>query len=252
MGLTDKTVGGPEKPNRSFSAVLRPQSYRALIGPVLCLAVAAWGFLTGRGYVLLVLGTLLLFMLLAAALTSVFWWLAGGNFGRPDRVSGTARKTLILTLLFTVAMLTGGEFAGCSNQSGSRSPGSVASGPAPAAGRDFANLAYAWRGIRMVLVNPAIASRTGHPSEAGMRVVRIAAGSAAAAGLRPGDIVTALDGMPVDTARGLALAIADRPAGSNVRLSVWQGDLRQEIAMSLAAPTAQVLAVRDISSRPAA
>ena len=50
---------------------------------------------------------------------------------------------------------------------------------------------------------------------------------ATTAGLREGDIITALDGMPVDTARNLAMAIADHGGGPIVTLKVSRDhDLR--------------------------
>jgi serine protease Do len=45
-------------------------------------------------------------------------------------------------------------------------------------------------------------------------------GPAALAGIRPGDIVTAVDGQPVDNANELIKAIADHPPGSYVHLSL--------------------------------
>jgi len=56
----------------------------------------------------------------------------------------------------------------------------------------------------------------------GMFVAAVASGSSAArAKLRPGDIVTAFDDMPVATPRELALAVADHPTGGVVRLRIW-------------------------------
>ncbi len=45
-------------------------------------------------------------------------------------------------------------------------------------------------------------------------------GPAARSGVRPGDVVTAVDGEKVDTARGLIRAVAAVPPGNSVRLSV--------------------------------
>ncbi len=72
-----------------------------------------------------------------------------------------------------------------------------------------------------------------------MLVEQIEAGSpVATTKLQPGDIITALDGMPVDTARALALAIADRPSGRIVWLNVWHDNRLQQIAVTLAILTA--------------
>lgn len=72
---------------------------------------------------------------------------------------------------------------------------------------------YFWRGMDMQTV----------ASKKGMLVARVQVGSPAAhVGLKPGDIVSTLDGMPVNTARSLALAIADHCCGPTVRLRVWR------------------------------
>jgi membrane-associated protease RseP (regulator of RpoE activity) len=83
---------------------------------------------------------------------------------------------------------------------------------------------YYWRGADMQPITgsagPAAASR----SHGGMLVERIEPRSPAArSGLKPGDVVRALDGMPVNTVRSLAMVIADHRCGPTVRLSVWRG-----------------------------
>jgi serine protease Do len=57
---------------------------------------------------------------------------------------------------------------------------------------------------------------------AGAIVTEVKAGSPAAkAGLRPGDVITAWDGKPVD-ARGLPWLAANAPIGRAVALTVWR------------------------------
>ena len=82
---------------------------------------------------------------------------------------------------------------------------------------------YSWRGLRM---RPDFA--TDGSSSEGMLVEHVEPKSpATTAGLREGDIITALDGMPVDTARNLAMAIADHGGGPIVTLEVSRDhDLR--------------------------
>jgi S1-C subfamily serine protease len=97
-----------------------------------------------------------------------------------------------------------------------------------------------WRGADM---QPAAESSPAAPvlaKERGMLVERVAAGSPAAqAGLKPGDIVTALDGIPVSTERSLALAVADHCCGPTVALRVWRDQHGQliKLAPSPASPT---------------
>lgn len=160
---------------------------------------------------------------------------------RSSRASPTARKYLIMAVLFAVALLVAGDFA-------SRSwpfalPGSPVApwvqGPRIERGADSESVVYSRRGILVQPVNPVMATSRHHPSRAGMLVEQIEAGSpVATTKLQPGDIITALDGMPVDTARALALAIADRPSGRTVRLNVWHDNRLQQIAMTPATPTA--------------
>jgi S1-C subfamily serine protease len=65
-------------------------------------------------------------------------------------------------------------------------------------------------------------------SSEGMLVEKVEPRSpATTTGWKQGDIVTALDGMPVNTARNLAMAIADHGDGPIVTLKVWRDhDLR--------------------------
>jgi membrane-associated protease RseP (regulator of RpoE activity) len=77
---------------------------------------------------------------------------------------------------------------------------------------------YSWRGL---LMRPELA--TDRSSSEGMFVERVEPNTPArTTGLRQGDIITALDGMPVDTARNLAMAIADNASGPIVTLKVWR------------------------------
>jgi PDZ domain-containing secreted protein/Zn-dependent protease/CBS domain-containing protein len=57
----------------------------------------------------------------------------------------------------------------------------------------------------------------------GARVVEVVPSSPAATVLRPGDIITAIDGRPVHIAADLQDAIASKPAGTTFRLTVRRG-----------------------------
>ena len=56
---------------------------------------------------------------------------------------------------------------------------------------------------------------------------------AARAGLRQGDLVTALNGEPVATSRALVRGVAGRPPGETVRLTLNRGGRSQEVAVQI-------------------
>ena len=73
------------------------------------------------------------------------------------------------------------------------------------------------------------------PSEAtGVAIANIdRTGPAARAGLRPGDVVLAVDGKRVDTAQGLIKAVAATPPGNSVKLSVRRSGQNIEIPVAV-------------------
>ena len=90
---------------------------------------------------------------------------------------------------------------------------------------------YYWRGA---LLGPAAASRD---NPLGMIVGRVSPHSAAAkAELKPGDIVVALDGMPVSTPRLLALAVADHPRGPVIKLQIWRNQSDRQLSLLVPSP----------------
>jgi serine protease Do len=58
-------------------------------------------------------------------------------------------------------------------------------------------------------------------------------GPAARAGIRTGDVVVALNGEKVDTARGLIRAVAATPPGNNLRLSVRRQGREMDVSVSV-------------------
>jgi putative serine protease PepD len=70
----------------------------------------------------------------------------------------------------------------------------------------------------------------------GARLRTVEAGSAAErAGLVPGDVVVAVDGLPVRDPVELAGAVADHDPGQTVTVSVRRGDQRSEVSVTLGA-----------------
>jgi S1-C subfamily serine protease len=193
--------------------------------------------------VLIIPGLSTSFVLLRAAATSALSSLVEGRAARIGR-----HALIMAATLAAAAMLAAREFS-------ARSTASASSPPPPPADRqaagqlrraDFDRVVYVWQGLRMVRAIPTAAFEA-DTRVAGMRVESVEPGSpAAAARLRPGDVIAALDGTPVGTARGFALAIADRPSGPAVRLTVWRGNRPTRITMSLAAPRARAIAARRV------
>jgi S1-C subfamily serine protease len=129
---------------------------------------------------------------------------------RPER-----RLRIVAAVLAALALYAGGPVA-------------VAAVP-PASHHDqqSGRRLYYWRGADMRPISAAAAGVSG------MRVERVKAGSPALhAGLRPGDIVVALDGMPIGSARSLAFAIADHRGGSTVRLELLRGHRERYVELA--------------------
>jgi S1-C subfamily serine protease len=100
------------------------------------------------------------------------------------------------------------------------------------AGLAIAALTVVVAGCRIGLAAPAAVTASPSPpsvlvSDAfpGASVNSVRPGSAAArAGLKTGDVVTAVDGKPLNTAQELLQILAKLPAGKSVRLTVIHGD----------------------------
>ncbi len=68
----------------------------------------------------------------------------------------------------------------------------------------------------------------------GALIMGVERGSPAArAGLRQGDLVTALNGEPVATSRALVRGVAGLPPGETVRLTLTRGGRSQEVAVQI-------------------
>jgi hypothetical protein len=156
-------------------------------------------------------------LLIASA--NVMWQAVGGRW--------SWHKRLTSAVLLAIAILTVGDFV--SHSWPFALPATAASHVARklarglGSGTDTDGMICSWRGILMRPTTLMVASATDHPSNQGMLVEQVEADSpAAAAKLRSGDVITALDGMPVSTVRSLALAVADHCCGPTVALSVWR------------------------------
>jgi S1-C subfamily serine protease len=83
-------------------------------------------------------------------------------------------------------------------------------------------------GVVAVSVTPQVAYANDLPMERGALITRIdARGAAEAAGLRSGDVITAVDGRPVSDLHHLHELLAARRIGDSVEVRFWRnGDLR--------------------------
>jgi S1-C subfamily serine protease len=83
-------------------------------------------------------------------------------------------------------------------------------------------------------VDPRMAAAYGLEAEAGALLLRIEPGSSAdEAGLEPGDLVTAVDGVTISSMGELAVAIRERDPGDQLRLEVVRGGEELELTATL-------------------
>jgi serine protease Do len=139
-----------------------------------------------------------------------------------------------------------GRLAGINTAIFSRSGGSIGIGfaiPASmvrtvvAAATTGGRLVRPWLGIAGQPVTAEIAQSLGLPRPAGVLVNGVDPGSPAErAGLRRGDIVTAVQGRSVDDPDALRYRFATLPIGSQAALSVTREGRTREVALAVAAP----------------
>jgi serine protease Do len=92
-------------------------------------------------------------------------------------------------------------------------------------------------GVAAVGVNPTLAAGLGLPRDWGVVVADVSPGGpAAAAGLRPGDVIDAFDGHAIDSLPALTGAVFLHPVGQPVEMKVLRGD--QRLTLRIDAPEA--------------
>jgi membrane-associated protease RseP (regulator of RpoE activity) len=90
-------------------------------------------------------------------------------------------------------------------------------------------------GVELTETTPELREHLGGPRDAGVLVSRIQEESPAAeAGLQVGDIVTAVDGETVESARDLRHAIASREAGVSVKIDLYRDGRAEQVTATLA------------------
>jgi 2-alkenal reductase len=89
-------------------------------------------------------------------------------------------------------------------------------------------------GVRWVPVDPTVASAYELPAEFGAYVQEVEAGTPAAeAGLQSGDIITAIDGQPIDAENGFVTVLMRFDPGQEVEMTVIRDGSEMTVAVTL-------------------
>lgn len=92
-----------------------------------------------------------------------------------------------------------------------------------------------WLGVSVQDINQDLAKQFGLNEAKGALVSEVLPNSpAAAAGVKVGDVVTAIDGKPVDSAAVLRNAVAQSPVGKNISLEVLRNNRRESLNVKIA------------------
>ena len=113
-------------------------------------------------------------------------------------------------------------------------PSSIAK-PVIAELREHGKVDRGWLGVQIQEVTPEIASSLGLSKVNGALVAAVTPDSPAArAGIKQGDVITGIDGQPVERLKDLTLGVANQPAGSRVALEVWRNGKTESLQTSIA------------------
>jgi Do/DeqQ family serine protease len=93
-----------------------------------------------------------------------------------------------------------------------------------------------WFGADLQPVTPEIAETLGLKHPGGALVATVAEGSPAArGGVEPGDLITAVDGRPVDDVEGFSFRFATQPVGGSATVTVQRQGRPRDFSVALAA-----------------
>jgi Do/DeqQ family serine protease len=109
-------------------------------------------------------------------------------------------------------------------------------------------MARGWLGAATQEVTPAVATALDLPSAAGALIGAVSTASPSDGILHPGDVITALGGVPIKTTRGLLIRTAEIPAGTPAAVKFWRDGEAQDATLRLAVPPP---AVDDTINTPA-
>src|SRR5262249_7955787 len=93
----------------------------------------------------------------------------------------------------------------------------------------------AWLGVAIQKVTPEIAQSLGVEPPRGALVAEVTAGApAAAAGIKPGDVITRYDGTPIDEHAALPMLVASTPVGKTVPVEVVRDGTARTLEVTVA------------------
>jgi len=99
---------------------------------------------------------------------------------------------------------------------------------------EFGETRRGWLGVRLANVSAAAAERAGYRGETGAVVTRVTPGGpAAAAGLRPGDVVLKFAGRDVADSRALTRMVGDAAVGAQAALEIIRDGRRMTITATI-------------------
>jgi len=91
-----------------------------------------------------------------------------------------------------------------------------------------------WLGVRLANMSRAAADRAGYDGATGAVVTRITpSGPAAAAGLRPGDVVLRFNGHDIPDSRALTRMVGEAPVGSTAAIDIVRDGRRMQITATI-------------------
>lgn len=100
--------------------------------------------------------------------------------------------------------------------------------------REHGKVERGWLGVAMQPLTPALASAIGHPGTLGVLINKVEPNSpASSADLRQGDVITAFNGQAIKDPRDLAMAVANAPAGSSVKLTILRDGKESSVEASI-------------------
>lgn len=117
--------------------------------------------------------------------------------------------------------------------------------------RKFGRVRRGEIGVHAQTVTPLLAEALGLPGDAAVVLSDVAAGSPAErAGLRPGDVVVALDGKAMENGRQFRINVYARGAGEQVALDIRRGTRQLQVRVPVAERTTGAARLTDLIGTP--